>query len=126
MWITLLESKVPFEHELIDLGNKPAEFRKLSPTGLVPLLELDDGSVITESVPIARHVATRGNTALLPPGDAATIDEYIDLWTGRVEPLYYAVLRATSVLEVRRATASLIEALAAIEERLTVSRMRRG
>ena len=31
---------MPFEHEIIDLKKKPKEFLELSPTGLVPLLQL--------------------------------------------------------------------------------------
>ena len=43
----MLETRTPFEHALIDL-KKPDDFLSISPTGLVPLLEMHqqaDGSI---------------------------------------------------------------------------------
>ena len=89
---------MPFEHELIDLKNKPARFLAKSPTGKVPLLELDDGSVVSESTVITRHIATEftAQTELLPTYDAPLVDAFIDLWTKRVEPAYYDILSAAA------------------------------
>ncbi len=54
--IALLEKEVPFERRNIDLGNKPDWFLKLSPRGKVPLLLLDDETVLFESAAIAEYI----------------------------------------------------------------------
>jgi len=46
--IALAEKNVPFERVSVDLGNKPDWFRRLSPLGKVPLLQVG-GRVIFES-----------------------------------------------------------------------------
>ena len=117
---------MPFQHELIDLSRKPAEFLELSPTGLVPLLQLDDGSLVTESVPVARCIATTfdAHVQMLPPADAPAIDSFVSMWTGDVEPAYYSVLRAGSEPKARFATACFTEQLAKVEQCLFACRMR--
>ena len=117
---------MPFEHVIIDLQKKPIEFKTLSPTGLVPLLQLDDGSLVTESVPISRRVAAEfdEHAQLLPPRVAPIVDSFISLWTGRVEPAYYDVLKAGTESEARYAFAMLLGTLASVEEALFASRMR--
>jgi len=47
---------VPFERRDIDLTNKPDWFDKLSPLGKVPILVVDDQSVLFESSVIAQYV----------------------------------------------------------------------
>lgn len=93
---------------------------------MVPLLQLDDGSLVTESVPISRRIATQFDeqAQLLPAADAPTVDAFVKLWTGRVEPAYYDVLRADSESQARFKSAALIEVLAQVEERLFAARMR--
>lgn len=58
--IALAEKGVPFERVYIDLANKPAWFRALSPLGKVPLLKVEpeDGrdSVIFESAVILEYL----------------------------------------------------------------------
>jgi glutathione S-transferase len=54
--IALLEKGVPFERRNIDLNNKPDWFLKLSPLGKVPLLVVDDETVVFESSVIAEYV----------------------------------------------------------------------
>ena len=44
--IALLENDVVHERKNIDLGNKPDWFLKLSPLGKVPLLVVDDETVL--------------------------------------------------------------------------------
>ena len=104
-WIALLETRAPFDHVIIDLANKPAEFLALSPTphaAKVPLLELDDGTVVVESVDVARRIATDfGDRRLLPTGTERHVDAFVELWTGWVEHTYYAVLTAQSEAQAR-------------------------
>ena len=54
--IALLEKDLPFERRNIDLGNKPDWFLKLSPFGKVPLLLVDDETVLFESSVIAEYI----------------------------------------------------------------------
>ena len=116
---------MPFTHEIIDLQRKPAAFLAKSPTGMVPLLELDDGSVVTESVVVARRVAADfSDRMLLPPGEEATVDRFVKLWTDRCEPAYYDILCAGSEPQARVATAALLACLADVEDQLWQRRLR--
>ena len=54
--IALIENDVPFERRNIDLANKPDWFLKLSPLGKVPVLVVDDTSVLFESSVIAEYI----------------------------------------------------------------------
>lgn len=69
--ITLLEKGVAFEQVLIDLDNKPASFKAISPLGNVPVLGVRqaDGSeaAIFESLVIAEYLdETQPGPQLLP------------------------------------------------------------
>ena len=113
-----------FEHKIIDLSAKPAEFLDISPTGKVPLLELDDGSVVVESIDVARKIATDfAPEKLRPTGEERTVDEFISLWTTEVEPNYYSVLTAESETQSRSALSTLVQSLAAVEDQLWQRRM---
>lgn len=124
----MLETRTPFEHALIDLKKKPESFLSISPTGMVPLLELDDGSVVTESVPVARRVATEftDHANLRPSGDASSVDAFVELWTGKIEPSYYRILSADSEPQCKFAAAGFVEALAEVEDALWQRAMRAG
>ena len=63
--IALLEKDLPFERRNIDLGNKPGWFLKLSPVGKVPLLLVDDETVLFESSVIAEYINDLTGGALL-------------------------------------------------------------
>lgn len=52
----LLETGVDFERKNIDLANKPDWFLKLSPLGKVPILVVDEVTVLFESSVIAQYV----------------------------------------------------------------------
>lgn len=54
--IALLEKNVPFKRVNIDLSNKPDWFLKLSPLGKVPILVVDDDTVLFESSAIAQYI----------------------------------------------------------------------
>ncbi|GAB4434268.1 MAG: glutathione S-transferase family protein [Turneriella sp.] len=66
--IVLKEKKIPFDIEYIDLANKPDWFLKLSPTGKVPVLEVD-GRVLFESAVIMEYL-DEVNPPSLHPKDA--------------------------------------------------------
>lgn len=65
--IALSERGVAFERRNIDLANKPDWFLKLSPLGKVPVLVIDDDTVLFESSVIAQYVdEITGNTLVSP------------------------------------------------------------
>lgn len=55
VWILLEEKKIPYKVEKINMrsyGDKPSEFLKMCPNGLLPAIRLDGGGVQTDSLPI--------------------------------------------------------------------------
>ncbi|MFZ5629819.1 MAG: glutathione S-transferase family protein [Spirochaetota bacterium] len=66
--IVLKEKKIPFEIEYIDLANKPDWFLKISPTGKVPVIEVE-GRVLFESAVIMEYL-DEVNPPSLHPTDA--------------------------------------------------------
>ena len=48
-----------------------ADYREIYPVGLVPLLRLDDGSLLRENAAILQYIAARYAQAELVPADAA-------------------------------------------------------
>ncbi len=63
--IVLAEKGVAFERVTIDLADKPAWFRKISPLGKVPLLRVGD-DVIFESAVIVEYLDETTSNPLLP------------------------------------------------------------
>jgi glutathione S-transferase len=66
--IVLAEKEVAFERRYVDLGNKPAWFKAVSPLGKTPVLMVDDDAIF-ESVVICEYL----DDTLLPrlhPADA--------------------------------------------------------
>jgi len=124
VWIALLELETPFTHEKIDLSSKPDEFLALSEkaggTAKVPLLEIGE-EVVCESMDIVRLLGK--DTRLLPPQGDGHIDEFIDVWVGKVEPAYYDLLRAPSEQQAQARRYPLLMALSEVENRLL---MRQG
>lgn len=69
--IVAREAGIPLELEKVDLGAKKTEkgtdFTKVNAKGYVPVLELDDGSRLTEGAAIVQYLADKaGRTDLLP------------------------------------------------------------
>ncbi len=79
--------KIDFEHvEFMQAEHKTAEFRGKNPVAQLPVLEMDDGRFLSETVSICRYFEClypdpplMGN-----PGDAAEL-AFIDMWQRRVE-----------------------------------------
>ncbi len=77
--IAICETGLP--HELVRVSTKThqtadgGDYYKINPKGQVPVLELDDGSRLTEGPVIVQYLADRaGNTDLMPA--AGTIERY--------------------------------------------------
>jgi glutathione S-transferase len=90
--IFLAEKGIAVPYEEVDIGkavNRGTEFRKKNPLAGVPVLELDDGTCISESVAICRYFEElRPNPALL--GVDAKSRAIVDMWNRRME---FAVLQ---------------------------------
>jgi len=77
---------VPTVH--VDLGkaeNRQEEFRKKNPMGRVPVLELDDGTFIAESVAICRYFEQQQPEPVLMGGDDPEQAAAIEMWQRRME-----------------------------------------
>ncbi len=77
--IVLCEAGYDFEIEKVDLAagktESGADFTKINPKGYVPVLELDDGQILTEGGVIVQYLADAATAAdLIPP--AGTIERY--------------------------------------------------
>jgi glutathione S-transferase len=84
------EIRIPYEEvDIVNAVNRGAEFRKKNPLATVPVLELDDGTCISESVSICRYFE---ELQASPPlfGTGAKDRAIIDMWNRRME---FAVLQ---------------------------------
>lgn len=65
-------------------ANSRAEFLRLNPLGTLPVLELDDGTVLAESLAICRYLEVLNPD---PPLIGRTLQEsaLIDMWTQRMD-----------------------------------------
>lgn len=50
--LALYSAKIAHEHREVDLKNKPAEMLVISPKGTVPVLQLENGTVLEQSLDI--------------------------------------------------------------------------
>jgi glutathione S-transferase len=85
--IFLAEKGLSIPREEVDVAghaNETPAFLKLNPLGKLPVLELDDGTGISESLAICRHLEELHPT---PPLMGSTSREraLIDMWTLRME-----------------------------------------
>jgi glutathione S-transferase len=91
---------VPVERiDLAQLEHKSAEFTALNPLQRVPVLVLDDGTVITESIAICRYFeGLRPEPPLF--GRGAVEEALVEMWNRRMELNFYqsvaAVFRHTN------------------------------
>jgi glutathione S-transferase len=76
---------IPFVHVPVRQGaHKSAEFMVKNSLGQVPVLELDDGSTLSESVAICRYLEELHPAPALF-GDDAWQRAQVDMWTRRIE-----------------------------------------
>jgi glutathione S-transferase len=85
---------IPFEPvDLLKGEHKTAEFLAKNPSALVPVLELDDGTCIAETMAICRYLERQHPD---PPlmGRSPLEEAVIEMWQRRVELEFYAATRA--------------------------------
>ena len=85
--IFLAEKGIEVPYQEVDIGkaeNRSPEFRKKNPFGVLPVLELDDGTCIAESVAICRYFE---ETHPQPPlmGAGALDCALVEMWQRRME-----------------------------------------
>ena len=77
--IVLTELGLPVEKVKVDLRTKAmdggGDFRTINPKGYVPVLQLDDGSILTEGPAIVQYLADRKPEAHLAPPNG-TMERY--------------------------------------------------
>lgn len=85
--------EVPFENvDLMGGAHKTPEFIRMNPVAQVPVLELDDGTFLSETIAICRYFE-----ALHPEPPLMGVDPLdvavVEMWQRRVELGYYAAVR---------------------------------
>ena len=77
--------QIPYEEvDLVKAVNRGEEFRKKNPSGGVPVLELDDGTCISETVAICRYLEELHPTPPLMGVDAKD-RALVEMWQRRME-----------------------------------------
>lgn len=94
--IALEEQGIEYKRIDIDLNNQPEWFRQLSPLGKVPILVVDDQTVLFESAVLAEYINEIGNGGLLSntPIDKARERAWIEFASASLDnigSLYSAV-----------------------------------
>lgn len=90
----LAEKGVTLPTERVDLGtgaHLTPEFRAINPRGTVPVLVLDDGEALTDSVAICRYIEGLHPAPSLF-GDDPLDSARVELWTRKVEQEGYAAI----------------------------------
>jgi len=94
--IFLAEKGIEIPLEPVDLGaleHRSESFTALNPLQRLPVLELDDGTIITESVAICRYFeGLRPEPPLF--GRGALEEALVEMWNRRVELNLYAAVSA--------------------------------
>lgn len=115
--ITLHEKGISFSAENIDLASKPDWFLKLSPTGKVPLLLIED-TVIFESAIINEYLDESYGSTTLHPSDAlekARHRSWIDWGTNGIG-MAFAMGMAADEAALFEKRDALVKILSKIEE----------
>lgn len=79
----------PYKAIEADLGSEG--FRAINPAGAVPALRRDDGSVLTQSSAVLRHLASTHPEAGLARADEAELDRWSAFLTGDLHPAFFPV-----------------------------------
>ena len=125
--ITLNIKKLPYDIEYIDLANKPDWFLKISPTGKVPLLIVNDSEILFESAIINEFLDEQAKPYLNPvkPLDRAKERGWID-FAGPTTMLQYNISIAETDAEFNEHMNKFFERWEPIEKYLAGHKFFRG
>lgn len=110
--IVLRETGLDFELERVDLQSKKtkagADFLAVNPKGQVPVLQLDDGDILTEGPAIVQYIADQKPEAGLVPkaGTKARYhaQEWLNFVTSDLHKVFAPLFRATTPAEYVKIT----------------------
>ncbi len=108
-WLTLKHAGIEFEevrHELPEMGNGPAAFGAVSPSGLVPALELSGGVVIAESLAICEWAAEL-SPELWPAGGPGAETRAMARYASARMHTGFSALRRDCPMNIKRRTDAL-------------------
>jgi len=119
--ITLTEKNVPFRRTHIDLANKPEWFKRMSPLGKTPVLEVD-GDVLFESGVICDYLDEVEAPRLHPAAPLARAQHraWIEFASATLDAIA-AFYRAPDTKALERQRLALVGKFAALEDRLSGS-----
>ncbi|HZP75336.1 MAG TPA: glutathione transferase GstA [Pseudolabrys sp.] len=94
--IVLREAGLNFDLEQVDLKAKVTkggrDFRQINPKGLVPVIEIDGGSVLTEGPAIVQYIADRAPQSGLAPANGSTeryqLQEWLNFITAEIHKTF--------------------------------------
>jgi glutathione S-transferase len=125
--IALCEAGLDFELEQVDLRAKQtksgADFRKVNPKGMVPVLQLDSGDTLTEGPAIVQYIGDQKPASGIVPA-CGTIErdhlmEWLNFVTSELHKNFTPLFKPTTPDEYKtQARATLAERYAFLNEKL--------
>lgn len=125
--IALREAGLDFELEQVDLRAKQtksgADFRKVNPKGMVPVLQLDSGDTLTEGPAIVQYIGDQKPASGIVPA-CGTIERYhlmewLNFVTSELHKNFTPLFKPTTPDEYKtQARATLAERYAFLNEKL--------
>jgi glutathione S-transferase len=114
--IVLIEAKLPYTLEKVDLGTKKtasgADYAKINSKGSVPSVQLDDGKVLTEGPAVVQYLADQKPDSGLAP-HAGTFEryqlmEFLNYLTSEVHKTFSPLFNPQSSAEVKDSAKSAL------------------
>jgi len=107
--IVMRESGQPVELVKVDLGARKTadggDYLKVNPKGYVPVLQLDDGSTLTEGPAIVQYLADRAPASkLAPPAGSMEryrLMEWLNFLTSEIHKSFSPLFRPTATEETK-------------------------
>lgn len=119
------------DYEAVAVDPSSADFRIINPSAAVPALRQEDGSVLTQSAAVLRHLATSNPDVSLADADERELDRWSAFLTGDLHPAFFPLFRPDRYTTgtgkedldgVRAAGLALVEAkLRILDDRLAAS-----
>jgi len=110
--IVLREAGLDFELEWVDLKTlktaSGADFTNINPKGYVPVLELEDGQILTEGAPMVQYIADQAPDANLVPPEGSIkryrVAEWLTFTSSELHRGFTPLFNSNLPVEIRQAT----------------------